>query len=129
MAVVALAALNTTLLVQISYAQRDFSTAMSGKDEGQDGWMVGGISCPHRDSSYISKRWQMRTIQGIRILHQCRHPRFSPLQGPLLFMPVAGFYKAIWNFVVIICICAPLFSFASYLEDRLVLAWYARAET
>ena len=38
MAVVALAALNTTLLVRISYAQRDFSTAMSGKDEGQR-WM------------------------------------------------------------------------------------------
>ena len=60
-AVVALSFVNTIFLVRISYAQRNFSTAMSGKD-------------------------------------------------------VVGFYSAVWEFVVIICIAAPLFSFTSFLE-------------
>ena len=36
-AVVALSFVNTLFSVRISYAQRDFSTAMSGKDVG--GWV------------------------------------------------------------------------------------------
>ncbi|GAX77264.1 hypothetical protein CEUSTIGMA_g4710.t1 [Chlamydomonas eustigma] len=67
-ALVSLSFINTLFLVQISYAQRNFSTAMSGKD-------------------------------------------------------VAGFYRSVREFVVIICIAAPLFSFNTFLEDRLVLSW------
>ena len=37
-AVVALSFVNTLFSVRISYAQRDFSTAMSGKDVG--GWVT-----------------------------------------------------------------------------------------
>eukprot|EP00798_Chlamydomonas_sp_ICE-L_P018047 gene18047-24465_t len=38
---------------------------------------------------------------------------------------VPGFYKAVWDFVLIIAVAAPLFSFNSWVEDRLVLAWRA----
>ncbi|GFR44756.1 hypothetical protein Agub_g6087, partial [Astrephomene gubernaculifera] len=69
-AVISLALATTLFSVHISYAQRDFSTALSGKD-------------------------------------------------------VAGFYAAVRKFLVIILIAAPLFSFNSWVEERLVLAWRA----
>lgn len=37
----------------------------------------------------------------------------------------AGFYAAVRQFVLIICVAAPLFSFTSWVEERLVLAWRA----
>eukprot|EP00198_Chlamydomonas_reinhardtii_P011028 XP_001700365.1 predicted protein [Chlamydomonas reinhardtii] len=37
----------------------------------------------------------------------------------------AGFYAAVRKFVVIIFIAAPLFSFTSWVEERLVLSWRA----
>jgi ABC-type uncharacterized transport system fused permease/ATPase subunit len=43
----------------------------------------------------------------------------------LIRLHAAGFYKAVGEFVVIICVAAPLFSFCSWVEDRLVLAWRA----
>ncbi|KAK9809945.1 hypothetical protein WJX72_002230 [[Myrmecia] bisecta] len=58
----------TTLLVRISYAQRNFETAMAGKD-------------------------------------------------------TVGFYKAVWEFVMIICIAAPLFALNDWVEARLVMEW------
>ncbi|KXZ43307.1 hypothetical protein GPECTOR_95g696 [Gonium pectorale] len=67
---VGLAALGPDRPGQISYAQRDFSTALSEKD-------------------------------------------------------VPGFYRAVWKFVQIICIAAPLFSFNAWVEDRLILSWRA----
>eukprot|EP00210_Caulerpa_lentillifera_P005222 g4989.t1 len=33
------------------------------------------------------------------------------------------FYQAIWSFVAIICIAAPLFAFSSYIENRLTISW------
>ncbi|PNW87764.1 hypothetical protein CHLRE_01g001350v5 [Chlamydomonas reinhardtii] len=69
-AVICLALVTTLFSVHISYAQRDFSTALSGKD-------------------------------------------------------VPGFYAAVRKFVVIIFIAAPLFSFTSWVEERLVLSWRA----
>uniref|UniRef100_A0A7S3VHC6 ABC transmembrane type-1 domain-containing protein n=1 Tax=Dunaliella tertiolecta TaxID=3047 RepID=A0A7S3VHC6_DUNTE len=69
-ATIALALITTGLLVKISYAQRDFSTALSGKN-------------------------------------------------------AEGFYRAIREFVLIICLAAPLFSFTKFVEDRMVLAWRA----
>ncbi|KAF5833658.1 ABC transporter transmembrane region 2-domain-containing protein, partial [Dunaliella salina] len=69
-ATIVLALTTTGLLVKISYAQRDFSTALSGKN-------------------------------------------------------AEGFYRAIREFVLIICLAAPLFSFTKFVEDRMVLAWRA----
>ncbi|CAD7702533.1 unnamed protein product [Ostreobium quekettii] len=67
-AAVVLSLLYTWLLVTISYAQRNFSTAMSEKR-------------------------------------------------------VAEFYQAVWMFVLIIAIAAPLFAFVNFVEGRLALAW------
>jgi ABC-type uncharacterized transport system fused permease/ATPase subunit len=52
-----------------------------------------------------------------------RHPPASSYTLPCTCP--AGFYRAVGEFVVIICIAAPLFSFNSFLEDRLVLSWRA----
>lgn len=48
---------------------------------------------------------------------------FAVSMSPAFF--AAGFYKAVGDFVIIICIAAPLFSFNGFVEDRLVLAWRA----
>lgn len=69
-AVVGLALVTTLFYVQISYAQRNFSTALSDKN-------------------------------------------------------VAGFYAAVRAFAWLIVVAAPLFSFSSWVEERLVLAWRA----
>ena len=53
---------------------------------------------------------------------------YPPTHSPSISSPLlssAGFYKAVGEFVVIICIAAPLFSFTTFLVDRLVLAWRA----
>ena len=36
-----------------------------------------------------------------------------------------GFYNAVKDFVIIICVAIPLFTLNTFLEDRLVLAWRA----
>lgn len=35
----------------------------------------------------------------------------------------AGFYGALWHFVLIICVAAPLFALDDFVMGRLVLAW------
>lgn len=58
----------TGLFVVMSYVQRDFSSALSGKD-------------------------------------------------------IPGFYRAIWKFVGIIVIAAPLYAYYHYMQDLLSLEW------
>ncbi|MEW5312635.1 MAG: hypothetical protein WDW38_004254 [Sanguina aurantia] len=67
-AVILLSVLSTGLNVQISYARRDFSTALSSKD-------------------------------------------------------IAGFHAACYHFVALIVFACPFFATATFIEERLVLAW------
>ncbi len=111
--------------LQISYAQRDFSTAMSAKDVCK--WELGtwrgpasfprphvACRCPYSHDAFP---WAAAVCQAV-----CPHAGTFVLvsvghgaPGPVA---AAGFYAAVRKFVVIIIIAAPLFSFTGWVEVR-----------
>lgn len=141
--VLALALLTTKLYVWISYAQRNFSTALSGKDVRKLAacthtlrLLARHASCMaravHKPLQVASAAWRIM-LMLITARRLCRHLALPAMRNPDAVMArhvcparcAAGFYAAVRQFVLIICVAAPLFSFTSWVEERLVLAWRA----